>query len=164
VRRTLTVQHSTAKWFKIDQIGNKSDGGYNLKYQQDVVYPWPLTVYHQLDTDLARNEIIALHVVVTPGGVDFYPPCTQIRVGGSPTGPSTNCPLSRHGNDPGIYDPSIYTLGAAARVETRFAHGLGHDMHDMPAVNKLIVAVRGRNSRSSTAKKGRANSKNGYGE
>ena len=30
----LSTKHSTAKWFKIDQIGNTSDGGY--KYQQDI--------------------------------------------------------------------------------------------------------------------------------
>ena len=98
-----------------------------------------MTLSSQVFQDLVRNEIIALHLVVTPGGGHFYPPCTQIRVGGSQTGPSTNRPLPRHGNDPGIYDPSIYTLGAAACVEPRFAHGLGHDL---PAVDKLIVAVR----------------------
>ena len=68
----------------------------------------------------------------------MYSPCTQICVGGSQTGPSTNRALPRHGNDPGIYDPSIYTLRAAARVEPRFSHGLGHDL---PAVDKLLVAI-----------------------
>jgi hypothetical protein len=38
-----------------------------------------------------------------------------------------------------IYDPSVYTLGAATCVEPRFAHGFGHGL---PAVDKLIIAVR----------------------
>jgi hypothetical protein len=58
---------------------------------------------------------------------------------------SQTVPFPRQDNNLGIYDPSIYTLGAAhiisrfARVEPRFAHGLAHDW---PAVDELLVVVR----------------------
>jgi hypothetical protein len=65
---------------------------------------------------LVRHEIIALHLAVTLGGAEFYPSCTQIRVGGSQTGTpnaTVSFPGAYNDNDPGIYDPSIYTPGAS---------------------------------------------------
>jgi hypothetical protein len=134
---------STAKWFKIDQIGKKSDGTW---YQQDVcAYQSPPSLNPSFDPFLqllfqtryvanrqpisvtlpekvapgeylVRNEIIALQLAVSVGGAEFYPSCTQIRVGGSQTGTPNQTvlfPGAYSDNDPGIYDPNVYTPGAA---------------------------------------------------
>ncbi|KAH9985297.1 glycoside hydrolase family 61 protein J [Russula vinacea] len=109
---------STAKWFKIDQIGKKSDG--STWYQADVLNRQPISV--TLPTQVApgdylvRNEIIALQLAVSLGGAEFYPSCTQIRVGGSKTGTPNQTvlfPGAYSDNDPGIYDPNVYSPGAA---------------------------------------------------
>jgi hypothetical protein len=64
---------------------------------------------------LVRREIIVLHLAVTLGGAEFYSSCTQIRVGDSQTGTPNQTvffPGACNDNDPGIYDPSIYSPGA----------------------------------------------------
>lgn len=103
---------TTAKWFKIDQIGKK-DG--STWYQQDVMNGKPVTL--SLPTNVApgdyliRHEIIALHLAVTLGGAEFYPSCTQVRIGGSQTGTpnqTVSFPGAYNDNDPGIYDPNVY--------------------------------------------------------
>lgn len=137
---------STAKWFKIDQIGRMSDG--STWYQQQVsayhsllsalfLFFLPLSPGHTtyqtrhtvngtpisvtLPTQVApgdylvRNEIIALHLAETLGGAEFYPSCTQIRIGGSQTGTPNQTvyfPGAYNDNDPGILDPNIFTAGA----------------------------------------------------
>ena len=61
---------------------------------------------------LVRHEIIALHLAQSLGGAEFYPSCTQIRVGGSQTGTpnqTVSFPGGYDDNDPGIYDPDVYT-------------------------------------------------------
>ncbi|KAH9966982.1 glycosyl hydrolase family 61-domain-containing protein [Russula compacta] len=90
---------STAKWFKIDQIGKKPDG--NTWYQQDVMNgsPVSLTLPTNVATGgyLVRQEIISLQLAVSLGGAEFYPSCTQIRVGGSQTGtPNQTVPFPAH--------------------------------------------------------------------
>ncbi|KAI9437318.1 glycosyl hydrolase family 61-domain-containing protein [Lactarius indigo] len=107
---------SSAKWFKIDQIGRKSSGDW---YQQDVMNGSPVAV--TLPTEVApgdylvRHEIIALHLAVSLGGAEFYPSCTQIRVGGSQSGTpnqTVSFPGAYSDNDPGIYDPNVYDNNA----------------------------------------------------
>jgi hypothetical protein len=64
---------------------------------------------------LVRHEIIALHLAVTLGGAEFYPSCTQIRIGGSQTGTpnqTVSFPGAYNDNDPGIYDPNVYSPGS----------------------------------------------------
>ena len=61
---------------------------------------------------LVRHEIIALHLATTLGGAEFYPSCTQIRIGGSQTGTpnqTVSFPGAYNDNDPGIYDPDVYS-------------------------------------------------------
>ncbi|KAH9952641.1 glycosyl hydrolase family 61-domain-containing protein [Russula dissimulans] len=105
---------STAKWYKVDQIGKKTDG--LTWYQQDVMNGKPITL--TLPTNVApgdylvRQEIIALHLAMTLGGAEFYPSCTQIRIGGSQTGTpnqTVSFPGAYSDNDPGIYDPDVYS-------------------------------------------------------
>jgi hypothetical protein len=108
---------STAKWFKIDQIGKKSDG--NTWYQQDVANGGPvsLTLPTQVKAGdyLVRHEIISLQNAVASGGAEFYPSCTQIRVGGSQTGTpnqTVSFPGAYSDTDPGILDPNVYSPGS----------------------------------------------------
>jgi hypothetical protein len=64
---------------------------------------------------LVRHEIIALHLAQTEGGAEFYPSCTQIRVGGSQTGTpnqTVSFPGAYSDTDPGIFDPDIYNPGS----------------------------------------------------
>ena len=64
---------------------------------------------------LVRHELIALQLATTLGGAEFYPSCTQIRVGGSQKGTpnqTVSFPGAYNDNDPGILDPNAYTPGA----------------------------------------------------
>ncbi|KAN0134706.1 Glycosyl hydrolase family 61 domain containing protein [Lactarius tabidus] len=108
---------STAKWFKIDEIGKESDG--NTWYQQDVANgnPVTLTLPTQVEPGdyLVRHEIITLQLAVSPGGAEFYPSCTQIRIGGSQSGTpnqTVSFPGAYSDTDPGILDPNVYNPGS----------------------------------------------------
>ncbi|KAI0056896.1 hypothetical protein BV25DRAFT_1831790 [Artomyces pyxidatus] len=107
---------STAQWFKIDEIGKKPDG--TTWYQQDVMNGQAIEV--TLPQNLApgdyliRHEIIALHLANSLGGAEFYPSCTQVRIGGSGTGtPNATVlfPGAYNDNDPGIFDPDVFNPG-----------------------------------------------------
>ncbi|KAI0273002.1 glycosyl hydrolase family 61-domain-containing protein [Russula aff. rugulosa BPL654] len=152
---------STAKWFKIDQIGKKSDG--NTWYQQDIMNAQPASL--TLPTEVApgdylvRHEIIALHLAVTLGGAEFYPSCTQIRVGGSQTGTpnaTVSFPGAYNDNDPGIYDPSIYTPGASYTFPGGPVSNLASpaDMTGQLSGNGSSSSPAGNSTSPSTAKNG----------
>ena len=54
---------------------------------------------------LIRHEIIGLHLADTVGGAEYYPSCTQIRVGGDGTGAPSDTvsfPGAYSASDPGI--------------------------------------------------------------
>ena len=54
---------------------------------------------------LFRNEIIALHTATSEGGVEFYPACAQLSVGGTQNGTpnaTVSIPGVYDGNEPGI--------------------------------------------------------------
>lgn len=60
-----------------------------------------------------RHEIIALHLATQRGMAEFYPACSQLRVGGSGTGKPdaselVSLPGAYSDDDPGIYDPNVY--------------------------------------------------------
>lgn len=62
---------------------------------------------------LTKNpQIIALQIAVSMGGAEFYPSCTQVRVGGNGNG-APNATVSFPGaytdSDPGIYTPDVRT-------------------------------------------------------
>ncbi|KAF8472202.1 glycosyl hydrolase family 61-domain-containing protein [Russula ochroleuca] len=162
---------STAKWFKIDQIGRESDG--STWYQQDVMNGQPISV--TLPTQVApgdylvRNEIIALHLAETLGGAEFYPSCTQIRVGGSQTGTPNQTALfpgAYNDNDPGIFDPNIYTNGAPYTFPGPPVSNLASpaDMTGQLSNNGNSSSPSGNSSPSSTTKNGKpTSSANGSG-
>lgn len=109
---------SSAKWFKIDQIGQIPGGDGTTWYQQDIMQGDSVTVSIPQDISpgdyLIRHEIIALHLATSVGGAEFYPSCTQVRVGGSGTGQPQSTvlfPGAYSDTDPGIYAPDIYNPG-----------------------------------------------------
>ncbi|KAA1476334.1 hypothetical protein DENSPDRAFT_853605 [Dentipellis sp. KUC8613] len=107
---------TSAKWFKIDEIGKKPDG--STWYQQDVMNGQSISV--TLPTNLSpgdylvRHEIIALHLADSLGGAEFYPSCTQLRVGGAGAGQpdaTVAFPGAYSDNDPGIFDKNVFDPG-----------------------------------------------------
>jgi len=108
---------TTARWFKIDQVGQDGKGGW---FQQQIMNGGlsNATLPDNLAPGeyLVRHEIIALHLALTRGKAEFYPSCQQIRVGGSGTGvPSSDQLLSFPGaysdDDPGIFTPDVFNPG-----------------------------------------------------
>ena len=66
---------------------------------------------------MIRHEIIALHLATTYGKAEFYPSCSQIKVGGSETGAPNpdECvtfPGGYKDSDPGIYDTQVFDPSA----------------------------------------------------
>ncbi|KAF9497018.1 hypothetical protein BDN71DRAFT_1481963 [Pleurotus eryngii] len=101
-----------AKWFKIHEGGKKSNGQW---LQQDIMNGAPVSF--TLPSNLApgnyllRHEIIALHLAPK---AEFYPSCTQIKVGGNKNGvPKASELVSFPGaykdSDPGITGKGIYS-------------------------------------------------------
>jgi len=104
-----------ARWFKIQQVG-RQDG--SALWHQQILYQGGVdnaTIPSNLAPGnyLIRHEIIALHLATERGKAEFYPACSQLRVGGTGTGkPNDNELVSLPGaysdDDPGIYDPNVY--------------------------------------------------------
>jgi len=106
---------TTAKWFKIGQIGLESDQvtwyQQNLKNGHAANITLPSNI--KPGNYLVRHEIIALHLANEMGGAEFYPSCSQLNISGSGTGAPTSSELvsfpgAYNDNDPGIYVPSIF--------------------------------------------------------
>ncbi|KAJ6483630.1 glycoside hydrolase family 61 protein [Mycena vitilis] len=114
-----TFNSSNAKWFKIAQVGRipgDSDGTWfqDRLFEQDGV-PANVTLPSNIAPGayLIRHEIIALHLADQPGGAEFYPSCSQIRVGGSGTGVPKDSELvllpgAYSDSDPGILVPDVF--------------------------------------------------------
>lgn len=69
---------------------------------------------------LLRHEIIALHLGNEPGGAEFYPSCSQIRISASnnsetlavlPT-ETVSLPGAYSDNDPGIFVPTVCPINS----------------------------------------------------
>ena len=98
---------SEAKWFKINQVGQKSNSA--TWFQQDImnggVYSVDLPSNLAAGDYLIRHEILALHNAQTEGGAEFYPSCSQLRVGGAQSGQpasTVSFPGAYSPTDPGI--------------------------------------------------------------
>ena len=122
-----------AKWFKIQQLGMKdastwylaSVGAFtslihfiSLKLSSAAGEVANSSIPNNLAPGdyLIRHEIIALQLAVSVGGAEFYPSCSQLRVGGDQTGaPRSSDLVSLPGaysdTDPGIYTPNVYNPG-----------------------------------------------------
>ncbi|KAI1789070.1 glycosyl hydrolase family 61-domain-containing protein [Ganoderma leucocontextum] len=107
---------TNANWFKIDQAGQKSDG--SGWWMMDIMEgkSYTVTVPDEVAPGeyLIRHEIIALQNAASVGGVEFYPSCTQVRVGGNGKGvpsPTVHFPGGYTETDPGLYTPDVYQPG-----------------------------------------------------
>jgi hypothetical protein len=68
-----------------------------------------------LPTNIVRHEIISLQLAVSPGGAEFYPSCTKIRVGGSQSGTpnqTVSFPGAYSDANPDILDPHVHNSGS----------------------------------------------------
>ncbi|KAF8827606.1 hypothetical protein HHX47_DHR4000019 [Lentinula edodes] len=112
---------SSSKWFKIAEIGivtNATSSNSPVWAQQSVMNGafTNVTLPSTLSPGnyLIRHEIIALHLATALGGAEFYPACSQVKVGGSQTGMAEDSemvlfPGAYKDTDPGIYDPDVYS-------------------------------------------------------
>jgi hypothetical protein len=105
---------TTAKWFKIDEVGRVASGKWGQADLQSGKTA-KVTIPNTLASGnyLIRHEIIALHLANSMGGAEFYPSCTQLRVGGSQSGAPTSSELvslpgAYSDNDPGIFAPNVF--------------------------------------------------------
>lgn len=110
---------SEASWFKIDQVGRIPGDSSGTWYQNRLFAQAGVPANTTIPSNLApgayliRHEIIALHLANDKGGAEFYPSCTQIRVGGSGTGAPTKeelveLPGAYSDTDPGIFVPDVF--------------------------------------------------------
>ncbi|TFY76507.1 hypothetical protein EWM64_g7505, partial [Hericium alpestre] len=115
-----TFNGTGAQWFKIDELGQKPNSNGVKWFQADVQQGQAISV--TLPNDLApgdyllRHEIIALHLADSLGGAEFYPSCTQVRVGGAGSTQPDSADLvafpgAYSDNDPGIFDKDIFNPG-----------------------------------------------------
>ncbi|KDR76812.1 hypothetical protein GALMADRAFT_31073, partial [Galerina marginata CBS 339.88] len=106
-----------AKWFKIQQDGMMSSSTWYLaNVAAGAVANASIPRNLAPGNYLIRHEIIALQIAVSMGGAEFYPSCSQLRIGGDQTGaPQTSELVSLPGaysdTDPGIYTPDVYNPG-----------------------------------------------------
>jgi len=109
---------TTAQWFKINQVGQNPDGTWaQANFMNGKSVPLTLPATLAPGNYIMRHEIVALHLAVTLGGAEFYPSCTQLKVGGSQTGgpqPSelVSLPGAYKDTDPGIFDQAVFNPGA----------------------------------------------------
>ncbi|KAJ7062206.1 glycoside hydrolase family 61 protein [Mycena amicta] len=114
-----TFNSSAAKWFKIDEVGRIPGDKQGTWFQNRIFAQAGIPANVTLPSTLApgnyliRHEIIALHLATEKGGAEFYPSCTQLRVGGSGTGAPTadelvELPGAYSDTDPGIFVPDVF--------------------------------------------------------
>ncbi|KAF9473887.1 glycoside hydrolase, partial [Pholiota conissans] len=114
---------STAKWFKTQQVGRKPNATDGTWEQNDLMQGG--VAITQIPSNLApgnyliRHEIIALHLADQgPRLAEFYPSCSQLRIGGNQTGvPPENDLVSIPGayqdSDPGLDDKDVFNINVA---------------------------------------------------
>jgi hypothetical protein len=103
----------TAKWFKIQQAGRRSDG---LWKQQDLFEGKTVTTTIPPNLPagnyMLRHEILALHLAQNVGGIEVYASCIQLAVKASGEPQVDRSALAPTTVFPGAYkltDPGIFT-------------------------------------------------------
>ncbi|KAJ7038370.1 glycoside hydrolase family 61 protein [Mycena alexandri] len=115
-----TFNSSNAQWFKIAQVGRIPGDSQGTWFQARLLDDGAVANV-TLPSNIApgayliRHEIIALHLADQKGGAEFYPSCSQIRIGGSGTGAPTaselvKLPGAYSDTDPGIFVPDVFDV------------------------------------------------------
>ncbi|TEB27902.1 glycoside hydrolase, partial [Coprinellus micaceus] len=108
---------SSAQWFKISELTKKPSGEW---YMADVFAGGETTTRIpstlKAGNYLIRSELIAIHNAVTRGGAEYFPSCTQLRVGGSQSGVPAQGDLVKFpgaykDSDPGVFVPDLFQPG-----------------------------------------------------
>ena len=107
-----TFDAANAKWFKIDEQGLKSDGATWVMQDLYDGKPVKLNIPENLKKGnyLLRSEVIALHRANVEGGAEFYPSCTQVRIGGNGNGTpnaTVTFPGAYSDTEAGILTPDV---------------------------------------------------------
>ncbi|KAH7923362.1 hypothetical protein BV22DRAFT_1015536 [Leucogyrophana mollusca] len=110
-----TYDSANAEWFKISELGLLPG---NTTWYQSLIMNGAManvTIPGNIAPGnyLLRSELISLQLAVSEGGAEFYPSCTQLKIGGSQDGtPSSSDLVTFPGGytdtEAGIYDPNIY--------------------------------------------------------
>ncbi|KAJ7881366.1 glycoside hydrolase family 61 protein [Mycena olivaceomarginata] len=119
-----TFDSTKAKWFKIAQVGRIPGDSDGTWFQNRIFETAGVAANVTLPNNIApgayliRHEIIALHLADKAGGAEFYPSCSQIRVGGSGTGVPkdselVSLPGAYSDTDPGILVPDVFNTPPA---------------------------------------------------
>ncbi|EGN94279.1 glycoside hydrolase family 61 protein [Serpula lacrymans var. lacrymans S7.3] len=118
VNTTCDKYDSTnAEWFKINELGMDGSIWYQTLISQGAWANLTLPSNIAPGNYLLRHELISLQNAGSIGGAEFYPSCTQLKIGGSQNGvaPSDDlCTFPGGYNEtaPGIYDPDVYNPGS----------------------------------------------------
>lgn len=108
---------TNAKWFKIDQQSYMPDGKtwWQMNFHNNKTVDTTLPSNLAPGGYLIRHEIIALHNGETQNGAEFYPSCTQVKIGGSGSGTpdaTVSFPGAYNADDKGIL-VNVYGMTAA---------------------------------------------------
>ncbi|KAJ8514548.1 hypothetical protein ONZ45_g7926 [Pleurotus djamor] len=133
-----------AQWFKVQQVARKKTG--NKEWAQQDLMNGAFAALKIPDNIapgnyLIRHEIIALHLGTSRGGAEFYPSCTQLKVGGNGTGKPkaselVSFPGAYRDDDPGIFFPDAFNPNAdypypgppiASFVNSQSSNGANND-------------------------------------
>ncbi|KAK2464404.1 hypothetical protein APHAL10511_003552 [Amanita phalloides] len=107
-----------AKWFLIDEQGRYPNGTWaQASLNQGAMATVKIPSNLKAGNYMFRQELIALQLGVSVGGAEFYPSCSQLRVGGSQAGQPqqsdlVSLPGAYSDTAPGIYDPNVYDPGS----------------------------------------------------
>jgi len=107
-----------AKWFKISQDGREGNAWVQQRLMNGQTVSSQIPGTLKAGNYMIRHEIVALHLATSMGGAEFYPSCSQAKVGGNGSGgPKPEelvaFPGGYSDNDPGIFDPDVFNPGSA---------------------------------------------------
>jgi len=137
-----------AAWFKINEVGQLQNNLSQWVQEDLCMYHSQLfrlyLVWHMLLTVngnttsvtlpqniapgdyLLRHEIIALHLGNEPGGAEFYPSCSQLRISAPNNtdalsvqpSQTVSLPGAYSDQDPGVFVPTVRTIPSLLFVDT----------------------------------------------
>jgi hypothetical protein len=116
---------SNAKWFKIAQSGQKSDGTWGQAVLTAGAYTFNLPSNIAPGGYLLRHEVVNL-ALLDPA--EIFPSCAQLEIGGSGTGKPSSSELV---SIPGVYQSDAFVQGSTAEM-TAIVFG-SSDSFKMPA-------------------------------